>query len=428
MTESTDHDVARLAAAGNAFAFDLYGVLAKPAAEGGGNLFVSPYSVSTALAMTRAGARGETAREMAEVLHLDRLGDPSDDAVHQAAAALRDRLGSAGAGSGAGSRDEGTPLTLRVANALWGQEEVAFDPAYRELLAARYGARLEPVDFVRATEEARAAINRWAEEETEGRIRDLVPPGALDAMTRLVLTNAIYFKASWKHRFDEARTAEAPFHLAGGGPEGGPEGGQVLVPMMAQTDSFPYHRAEGYAAVELPYAGGETSMLIVVPDRPEPGSGSGSEPEPAGGFGAFERSFGADAFEALVEDLETVRVELALPRFEIASTAALGAALRELGMARAFGDEADFSGMVDVEKEPAIARDLRLDEVLHKAWVRVDEAGTEAAAATAAMMAVTSMPIGEPVRLIVDRPFLFFVRHRPTGAILFAGRVLDPTA
>ncbi|MGD2113491.1 MAG: serpin family protein, partial [Acidobacteriota bacterium] len=281
----------------------------------------------------------------------------------------------------------------------------------RELLAARYGARLEPVDFVRATGEARAAINRWAEEETEGRIRDLVPPGALDAMTRLVLTNAIYFKASWKHRFDEARTAEAPFHLPGGG--------EVRVPMMVQTDSFPYHRGAGYAAVELPYAGGATSMLVVVPDRAEP---------EAGGFGAFERSFGADALEALVADLETVRVELALPRFEITSTAALGDALRRLGMGRAFGDEADFSGMVDVEKESVIARDLRLDEVLHKAWVRVDEAGTEAAAATAAMMAVTSMPIDEPVRLIVDRPFLFFVRHRPTGAILFAGRVLDPSA
>lgn len=406
MTDSDAEAVDRLVEAGNAFAFDLYGALAEPADAGGENLFFSPYSVSTALAMTRAGARGATAEEMTRALH---LGAPElgEERLHAAAEALRERIEpKSGSGEGGG---EGTPLTLRVANALWGQAGVAFAGDFRTLLAERYGARLERVDFAGAAEEARQTINRWIEGATEGKIQDLVQPGSVDSLTRLVLTNAVYFQGSWKHSFDENRTTDRPFHRL--------EGDPVQVPLMAQTESFPYAARESYAAVELPYFGSssaEASMVVVVPDP--------------GAFARVEGSFDAAEMEALDGALSTTRLQLALPRFEITSTAALAEALKGLGMSLAFTDRADFSGMVDPEKEPEIARDLFLDQVLHEAWVRVDEEGTEAAAATAAMMAVTSMPVGEPVRLIVDRPFLIFIRHRPTGAILFAGRVLDPTA
>ena len=402
MTESDADAVDRLVEAGNAFAFDLYGALAEPADAGGENLFFSPYSVSTALAMTQAGARGATAEEMTRALRLDAPA-LREERLHAAAAALRERIEpKSGSGEEGG---EGTPLTLRVANALWGQAGVAFAGDFRTLLAERYGARLERVDFAGAAEDARQTINRWVEGATEGKIRDLVQPGSVDSLTRLVLTNAVYFQGSWKHPFDENRTTDRPFHRL--------EGDPVQVPLMAQTESFPYAARESYAAVELPYFGSssaEASMLVVVPDR--------------GAFARVEGSFDAAEMEALDGALSTTRLQLALPRFEITSTAALAEALKGLGMSLAFTDRADFSGMVDPEKEPEIARDLFLDE----AWVRVDEEGTEAAAATAAMMAVTSMPVGEPVRLIVDRPFLVFIRHRPSGAILFAGRVLDPTA
>lgn len=408
MTEIDRDTVDRLVEAGNAFAFDLYGALAEPVDSGGENLFFSPYSVSAALAMTRAGARGATAEEMTRALHLDAdAAELRGERLHAAAEGLRDRIEPQSGSGGAG--DEDSPLTLRVANALWGQEGVAFAGDFRTLLAERYGARLERVDFVGAAEEARQTINRWVEGATEGKIRNLVQPGAVDSLTRLVLTNAVYFQGSWKHPFDADRTTEQPFHRL--------EGDPVQVPLMAQTESFPYAARGSYAAVELPYGGSsssEAAMLVVVPDR--------------GAFARVEGSFDAAELEALTGALSTTRVELGLPRFEIASAAALSEPLKALGMGLAFSDRADFSGMVDPEKEPEVARELHLDQVLHEAWVRVDEEGTEAAAATGAMMAVTSMPVGEPVRLIVDRPFLVFLRHRPTGAILFAGRVLDPTA
>lgn len=374
----------------NGFAFDLYGAVA----EGGDdNLFFSPYSVSSALAMTWAGARGETAHEMADALGFGR--DP--DRIHAAFGELTGRLEQAAGGGQEG--EEVRRLRLSIANALWGQDGFAFAEAYRRLLTERYGAHLERLDFRGSPEQARATINRWVEQETEGKIEDLVPPGAIETDTRLVLTNAVYFKGAWTEQFSEGSTRDAPFHLL--------DGETVQAPMMSRTGGYPYAERQGYRAVELPYAGGDTAMLVVVPDE--------------GAFGRVEGTFSAGELDTLADALETRQVRLGLPRFEVTTAAPLGPALRDLGIERVFTDRADLSGI------PAEPVDLYLDRVLHKAWVAVDEEGTEAAAATAASIALTSAPMN-PVVLNVDRPFLFLIRHRPTGLVLFAGRVLDPTA
>jgi len=250
---------------------------------------------------------------------------------------------------------------------------------------------------VRAPEEARVTINEWVSEQTEGRIKDLIPPGAIDALTRLVLTNAIYFNAAWSRPFEEERTEDAPFYRL--------DGSQVTVPMMRQVESFGYATGEGYQAVELPYDGHELSMVILVPKEGE--------------FETFEAALDVQRLEAILQDLRYTQVALSMPKFEIESSFSLVDALAAMGMPVAFSDEADFSGMTG-------SRDLTISDVVHKAFVSVDEAGTEAAAATAVIMKLTSAPM-EPVEMRIDRPFLFAIRDLQTGALLFVGRVVDPS-
>jgi serpin B len=254
------------------------------------------------------------------------------------------------------------------------------------------------LDFSSAPEESRVTINDWVADQTEGRIEDLIPAGGIDAMTRLVLTNAIYFNAAWGQPFEPDLTADGPFHLLGGG--------EVDVPMMRQTESFGYAEGEGYRAVELPYDGHELSMVVLLPD--------------AGEFEGFEDTLDAGRVDAIVGDLSYRQVALALPKFEVESGFSLADALAALGMPDAFTSRADFSGMTD-------DRDLFISEVIHKAFVSVDEAGTEAAAATAVMMAKMALQ-DEPVEVTVDRPFIFLIRDIQTGAILFVGRIVDPSA
>jgi len=380
-------DLTALVDGNSAFAFDLYQSLS----EQGGNLFYSPYSISAALAMTYAGARGDTERQIADALHFVL----SQDRLHPAFNALDLELASRG--EGAEGKDE-KGFRLNIVNAIWGQEDYKFLAEFLDVLAENYGAGLRLLDFVNAPEESRITINDWVSDHTEGRIEDLIPQGVIDALTRLVLTNAIYFNAAWLNPFNEDMTADDTFHLL--------DGGEVIVPMMSQTESFGYAEGDGYQAVELPYDGSELSMVIMLPQ--------------AGQFGAFEGSLNADLVDTIMKDLEYRQVALTMPKFEFESDFSLVNTLAAMGMPVAFSTAADFSGMTGT-------RDLFIAEILHKAFVSVDEAGTEAAAATAVVMKLTATP-EEPVGVAVDRPFVFLIRDVETDAILFVGRVVNPGA
>ncbi len=266
------------------------------------------------------------------------------------------------------------------------------------MLAENYGAGLRVLDFATAPEESRVAINDWVSEQTEGKIEDLIPQGLISSLTRLVLTNAIYFNAAWADPFEEESTEEGAFRLL--------DGSEVSVPMMRQTESFGYAEGGDYQAIELPYDGHELSMVIVLPEEGE--------------LEAFEDSLDAERLDAILKARERRQVALTMPKFEFEAQFSLAQTLAALGMPQAFTPDADFSGMTG-------ARDLFISEVVHKAFVSVDEAGTEAAAATAVVMVESAMP-EEPVEMTVDHPFLFLIRDIESGAILFVGRVVDPGA
>jgi serpin B len=371
----------------SAFAFKLYKKLIEELEGKEANLFYSPYSISLALAMTYAGARGETAQQMADTLHF--LLEP--DKLHPAFNWLDAEL--AKRGEGAQGKD-GKGFRLNIVNDIWGQKDYEFLSTFLDVLAENYGAGLRILDFITETEASRLAINQWVSNQTEGRIKDLIPQGALDELTRLVLTNAIYFNAAWKYPFDEKVTADGPFYLL--------DGGQKIVPMMKQDQFFGYAEGEGYQAVELPYDGEELSMVILLPA--------------SGNFEAFEEGLQAQQVSDIISDLQPTRVALTMPRFKFVSQFSLKDTLAEMGMPIAFSpDDADFSGMTGNPE-------LFISNVVHKAFVAVDEAGTEAAAATAVVVGIVSMP-GE---VTIDRPFIFLIRDIETGAILFVGRVLNP--
>ena len=381
-------NLAQMVVGNNAFVFDLYHALREKAE----NLFFSPYSISLALAMTYAGARTGTEEQMAGALHFT-LGQ---DRLHAAFNVLDQELASRG--KGARGKD-GAGFRLNITNAIWGQQGYEFLTTFLDTLARNYGAGMRLVDFAGAPEAARLSINQWVSEETEGRITELVPPGLIDPLTRLVLTNAIYFNAAWASQFDESGTQDGIFYLL--------EGGEVETPMMRQVEWFGYIAGSGHQIVELPYDGRELAMLIVVPD--------------AGQFALVEEQIDSAFLHEILPQMQRRRLSLNLPRFNIESQFSLGAILSLLGMPDAFDVRADFSGM-----EPR--GELSIADVVHKAFVNVNEAGTEAAAATAVIMMVKAMLPEEPVQVTIDRPFFFMIRDLQTGTILFAGRVLDPSA
>lgn len=398
---STQDAALRALVAGNtAFAFDLYRAVSGQASANE-NLIFSPYSISQAFAMAYGGARGDTARQMATALRFTL--EPA--ALHTAFAALTADLASrADGGAGFGMEGEGGQrLKLNIANALWGQRGYAFQPEYLALLADAYDAGLREVDFRADPEAVRVTINDWVAEQTEDKIRDIIPPDTLNEFTRLVLANAIYFNASWQNSFPEFLTADAPFNLI--------DGSTVETPTMNQQERLGYARGEGYQLVSLPYLGYEVSMLIFVPDT--------------GNFADFEAGLDADSFTAVVAALSGRTVNLYLPRFTVAYSLGLTPALESLGMTDAFDPtRADFSGMIAAGADP-----LALDAALHKAFIRLDEEGTEAAAATALMFGATSAQMPEEIiELRVDRPFLYAIYDEVTGSVLFIGRVMNPAA
>lgn len=364
------------------FAADLYGQLR----TGPGSLFLSPFSISAALAMTSAGARGGTLAEMRKVLHL------SDD-PHPGFGRLIARINGAGA--------EKRAYQLSTANALWGQAGYPWRPEFAALLQKHYGAGFVETDFKADPEAARAQINKWVEKETRERIKDLIGPGILTPLTRLVLTNAIYFKADWLTKFKKEATTDQPFHRA--------DGTTAPVPLMSQQARFPYAEADGAQVLELPYLRNELSMVVVLPGKPD-------------GLPALEAALSADKLAGWRAAARPTITRVFLPRFKVESSLALNAPLKALGMGTAFdAGRADFTGM------HASPERLAITAVLHKAFVDVTEAGTEAAAATAVVVGRASAPIAEDPKVFrADRPFLFLIRENETGAVLFLGRYAGP--
>ena len=392
-------DLARIAAdpaggiaaadAMNAFGLELYGrVAAKP-----GNLVLSPASIAIALSMTRAGARGTTADEMDAVLH-DLGSHELADAANALDAALAARSGSFPDKTG---KDQ--PVALRITNVLFPQRDMALEAAFLDAMATRYGAGVWTLDYASDPEAARLAINAWVAEQTEDRIKEILLRGDVTELTRLALANAIYLKAAWLTPFPKKETARGTFSLA--------DGASVQVPLMHLTASLAYGAGGGWRAVEIPYVGNGLAMTLIVPDD----------------LATFEASFDATAFAGIVDSLKRTEVVLTMPTFDTESRLSLAGYLAAIGMPTAFNPEAaDFSGMTT-------EADLYIQKVIHQANITVDEAGTEAAAATVVIMGDTSAdgPESTPVELRVDHPFLFVLRDTQTGAIVFMGRVADPT-
>ncbi|KAM6953693.1 leukocyte elastase inhibitor-like [Aplochiton taeniatus] len=356
-----------------------------------GNVFYSPLSISSALAMVTLGARGNTHTQMSESLHLHK----AEDDVHVSFSKLMAELNKAGA-----------PYALSLANRLYGEQSYQFVQDFLGDTKKHYNAELESVDFVNNSETARVNINSWVEKQTQDKIKNLLAKGVLDNLTRLVLVNAIYFKGHWDLQFQEAYTKEAPFRIS--------KNANKPVKMMYQKSKFPltFIPEAKCQILELPYKGKDLSMLIMLPNEMEDSTTGLEKLEKELTYTNFVEWTGPDR-------MHRVEVEVGLPRFKMEETYDLKEVLTRMGMVDAFDNaRCDFSGMSPV-------KDLFLSKVVHKAFVEVNEEGTEAAAATAAIMMCCSMPISPPT-FIADHPFLFFIRHNPTQSILFAGRYCSP--
>jgi serpin B len=381
-----EDQLAMLVSANNDFAFDLYRAIT---ADEDGNLVYSPFSISMAFSMVYPGARGNTEAQMRQV-----MGLLSQDIHHEAFNYL-DQILASYAEDAAQNEDAGEPFQLNIANSVWGQRDFPFREEYLEVLARHYGAGMRIVDFASEAEAARLAINAWIEEQTEDRIQDMVPPGMIDAMTRLVLVNAIYFKGAWMFPFDEDATQDGAFTLL--------DGSRIEVPLMERASSrISYFEGDGYQGAFLPYNNSPIDMLVILPDD--------------GQFETIEEMLQSDFLSELRELAFERDVHLVMPKLDFETDLDLAKLLSSMGMTDAFGP-ADFSGISE-------GGGLYISDALHKANITVDEEGTEAAAATVIAMRESMI---ESAELKLDRPFLFSLQDRETGTILFLGRVLDPT-
>lgn len=372
----------------NRFNIELY----KKMIREGENLIYSPYSIATALAMAWAGAKNDTADEMKKSLEFS--GD--DEMIHQGFNFLDVTL--EGRGADAQGQD-GNGFRLTISNNIWGQTGFPFVPEYMDTLALHYGARMAMLDFAHAPEPSREIINAWISDQTEKKIENLIPPGAIGSLTRLVLTNAIYFNAAWQFPFEESMTVDdTPFHVS--------ETKSERIAMMQQTEDFNYVETDAYQAIELPYDGRELSMLVVLPkgfDLP-----------------SFEAKISPETIETILHSMTRTNVRLKMPRFKLEPDGiSLKEILQQMGMVKPFTGDADFSGIT-------LDADLYISDVIHKAFINVDEAGTEAAAATAVIFVELSLPPSETIDMTIDRPFIFMIRDMETDVVLFTGRVVNP--
>jgi serpin B len=380
-------NAAAVVASNTRFGLDIYHELS--AAKPNENVLISPFSISAALAMTFAGAGGQTAQQMSDVL---RFTLPSA-AVHPAFGELLRDLTM--------HRDG---YQLDIANRLFAQQQYPFETAFKNITANDYGAPLEEVDFVRNTEGSRRRINQWVENQTNDKIRDLLPEGSVKDNTRLVLTNAIYFDGSWKHKFNKDLTHEDTFVSASGTPS--------TVSMMHQQQAFRYAERSGYQMLEMPYAGDDLSLVVMLPNA-------------ADGLKNLEASLTPDEWNAGVNAMYQTSVNVSLPKFTFDSSFGLADALKALGMKHAFDKEgADLKGIADPPSEK-----LYIDGAIHKAFIDVNENGTEAAAATAVIVGMVTTCFcapPQPKTFDADHPFLFALRDVHTGSLLFVGRVVEP--
>ncbi|HOT99739.1 MAG TPA: serpin family protein [Anaerolineaceae bacterium] len=377
--------VKQLAQSNNGFALALYQALRGEE----GNLIYSPYSIFQALLMTAAGAKGATASQMASVLGVD-LNDPE---IHNLMNALNQALTT----QPENLQGDAQPLTFTVANAVWAQKDFHFEQAFLDTLSANYNAGLKLVDFNKP-EDARALINLWVAAQTNDKIKELIPEGVLNEMTRMVLTNAIYFKGAWSNQFEEKDTKDGSFTLI--------DGSSKTVPFMHGNFTLSALVNDKLSAVRLPYEGGTYAMAAIMPQAD---------------FAEFEAQLTAEDLEQLLSDLQSssAMVDLSMPKFQAESRFALADILAELGMPDAFdAQKADFSGMTG---KP----DLMISSVLHQATIDVNEEGTEAAAATAVAVSVTSMP-SQSYTIRLDKPFIYVIYETTTNAIVFMGRVVNP--
>lgn len=381
--KASAEELQKLVNASNQFAVDLYQKLV----DKEGNLIYSPFSIYQALLMTYAGAQGETAQQMMKT-----LGVQDENEIHNLMNALNVTLQSDPA---YGAKDI-QPLVFNIANALWAQKDFHFEQAFLDKLSANYFAGLQLVDF-NNPEKARQLINHWVEIQTNEKIKELVPEGMLNEMTRLVLTNAVYFKAAWTNRFDPARNTQEDFTSL--------DGTKSQVEMMNNSFTSAGFVGEGYTVVSLPYEGGNFAMMALLPDD----------------FAAFQKALNADKLNEIFGKLSenSAMVNLTMPKFSIDSNFDLGKILPAMGMSNAFdASKADFSGMTG-------AKDLFISDVVHQAFIDVNEEGTEAAAATMVGMSLTSMP-GETITLRLDRPFIYAIYNTETNTVLFMGHVVAP--
>jgi serpin B len=369
----------------NKFAFDLYGRLRSDR----GNLFFSPASISTALAMTFAGASGDTATQMAKTLHFEMSKDQLDEAMHKLLASWK-------------SNEKQAGFRLSIANRLWAQAGDQFLPAYLAVTRNDYGAELAPLDFAKQAEQARQTINQWVEDQTEGKIKDLISSAAQVNSARLVLTNAVYFKGSWSDPFRKNLTKDEDFRLN--------SQQKVRTPLMEARHRFGYASIDGVQILDLPYGDESLSMIVLLPEKPD-------------GLSDLESKLTFDAWRQWTLSLQRQDLIVSLPRFKTTSQFEMSHTLQSMGMTAAFDPRiADFSGMTG-------KRDLFISAVLHKAYVDVNEEGTEAAAATGVVMRTTAiqLPPASPIVFKADHPFAFAIRDNRNGAILFLGRIADPT-
>jgi serpin B len=379
-------DVQTLLNGNNAFAFDFY----RQVQGEGGNLVYSPYSISLAAAMLYGGAGGETASQIANTLHFTLPPDQFHSAMNALSLDLAQRP------EQSRKIDHKNPMQLYIANAVWGQRDYPFEKAYLDLLAVNYGAGVRLLDFAAAPDSARQQINDWVDRETKGKIKEAMPPGSVEPSTRMVLANAVYFKAAWQEAFVAKLTRDAPFTRL--------DGSQLQVPTMQTEDEIPLWvgSGDGYQAVALPYKGDLAEMVIILPDQ--------------GHFEEVENALDAAKYAAILDGMLSDSLTLYMPKFEFNVDFDLIPVLSSLGMPLAFDENnADFSGITKPER-------LYVYQALHKAYILVNEAGTEAAAATI----FGAVPVSLPRELHIDRPFIFIIRDVPTGTILFVGRVLNP--
>jgi serpin B len=349
--------------------------------------------------MTVQGARGDTAAQILDVLHSSDAAALAEglNAIDLALAARSVAVPGPGPGRGRGGGDA-QQIELASANSLWGQRDLAWEQPFLDVLARDFGTGMRVVDYVGAREAARSAINDWVSQQTHSRIPKLVPPGAIGAGTRLILANALYFKAPWQTPFGSANTRKTPFHRL--------DGSVVSTDLMSARAGNRFTSGPGWAAADLPYGRGQLAMAVVVPET--------------GRFAEVERSVTGEWLTRLLTGLQRSPVQVGLPRWTFRTQVELGPALAGLGMPLALTDDADFGAMTT--QAP-----LKISAVLHEGFIAVDEAGTEAAAATAVAIRLSALA-AEPRSVVADRPFLYIIHDVPTGTPLFIGRVLDPTA